>query len=1388
MAQDIVETQWLFGNSSQHITFDKNGRDPELFNSQITPFGIGGSGVVSDQFNGNLLFYSDGQNIYDASHSLLPAIGGNTLNGDPTINQPVVTCPIPDNSDRYYFFTNPGTSGPNEIQYSIVDASILGNSTVAQYPLGDVTSFNQATGLNDPSEAMTILESPAGDRFWLISQNRTSFEFRVTEINGGGVGPTQTFDFTTASIPGFEASSFAFNEDSLTIAVAPRRANRNIQILNFDPANGTLSFNRQILNTGFDDTGTDVIYDLEWSPDGSKLYFSRNGDGTNPGELYQFDFTDTIQSVNNILPYSFDRSWGLKRGIDGRIYHLYQLNNGSPFRLGRIEAADSIASLVMYDSLVFDEDFNGRQFPAFAPPYLQLFDTLNFTYYDSCFMNATKFIPTVEPLPSSYLWDFGDGTTSNATTPVHAYQAAGGNFVTLTVELNGRSQSISLPVDILDSMYTVDLGNDTTICVDEVLTLNAGTGGAAYVWSTGESTPTIDVDTAGTYWVEVTAVNGCTVYDEIVVTEYGVSNQIANQWYFGEMAGLDFNTQPPSPLVDANMMLSPEGCATMSDINGQLLFYTDGSTVWNRDHDIMENGLDIGGENTAAQSALIVPFSDDGTMFWVFTTEEVYGDHEYQLKYSIVDMKGDTASGRVMTKNNPIATQSSERITASGFLGAPWVIGHEFGNNVIRAYQISADGISSAVYSVAGEIQSFQDQLQGRGYMKLSPQGDILAMARGSASGNEVEIFDFDAATGVASNSRLIDINEPPPSEVYGIEFSASGNRLYISTIGASSELYQFDLDSLGAQNEITYIEGSKFTYPSIGGTLGALQTGPDGIIYGAIDNNTDLLTITNSDGDDAAAAVSNSGQNLGGRISQLGLPNFVQIQGMVPPPPNMSIEVACVGQPTTFTGNGRDPSIEMYTWDFGDGTIIGPVSSPDTIHTYTNDTTYIVTLTLSNRCDVDSVLTDTIEVFTVPQLPMVPSDTSLCEGDLTLFAWDQDDPSLRYYWSTGDTTRSVTFTSPTVVDVSISNLDGCASDTLTVFIADGRPNLELGPDRNICQNDTVPPLDAGNPDAEYTWYIDGLEVGTDRMQDISSLTAGTFVYAVDIIDPITGCLGQDSVAITVLPTASVTTNTITPASCGNADGSVDFTINTAGTYSYTISGPANQGPFSFDGPGTPPTLGGLMSGSYQLNVTNVVSGCTSVNVVQIEDNAPFEMEALAIDRCADDSEISIGFRNLVPQAVDLNVINTSGISVYSEAGVSTATNIIVSDLDTGLYFVETRDVNAPFCLQTDTVQLTISQECLLTIFAPNAFSPNGNAMNEEFFVFPNNFVETFEIFIYNRWGQLLFHSENKDFRWDGYFGDTLSPPGTYAYRIKFTSSLDPGTDQEQYGSITLIR
>ena len=97
----------------------------------------------------------------------------------------------------------------------------------------------------------------------------------------------------------------------------------------------------------------------------------------------------------------------------------------------------------------------------------------------------------------------------------------------------------------------------------------------------------------------------------------------ANVWYFGENAGLDFNSGSPVSLNNGKLN-TVEGCATISDNNGNLLFYTDGIIVYDRNHNIMQNGTGLHGDPSSTQSALIVPKPLDPNIYFVFTVHRVY--------------------------------------------------------------------------------------------------------------------------------------------------------------------------------------------------------------------------------------------------------------------------------------------------------------------------------------------------------------------------------------------------------------------------------------------------------------------------------------------------------------------------------------------------------------------------------------------------------------------------------------------------------------------------------------------------------------------------------------------------------------------------------------------
>jgi hypothetical protein len=102
----------------------------------------------------------------------------------------------------------------------------------------------------------------------------------------------------------------------------------------------------------------------------------------------------------------------------------------------------------------------------------------------------------------------------------------------------------------------------------------------------------------------------------------------ASFWYFGRNAGLQFDADTGTVTALTNGRLNTlEGCTSISDIDGELLFYSDGRTVWNRNHDVMTNGFGLKGDESSTSSGLIVPKPQDPDFYYIFTVDEPHHEN-----------------------------------------------------------------------------------------------------------------------------------------------------------------------------------------------------------------------------------------------------------------------------------------------------------------------------------------------------------------------------------------------------------------------------------------------------------------------------------------------------------------------------------------------------------------------------------------------------------------------------------------------------------------------------------------------------------------------------------------------------------------------------------------
>ena len=104
-------------------------------------------------------------------------------------------------------------------------------------------------------------------------------------------------------------------------------------------------------------------------------------------------------------------------------------------------------------------------------------------------------------------------------------------------------------------------------------------------------------------------------------------------------------------------------------------------------------------------------------------------------------------------------------------------------------------------------------------------------------------------------------------------------------------------------------------------------------------------------------------------------------------------------------------------------------------------------------------------------------------------------------------------------------------------------------------------------------------------------------------------------------------------------------------------------------------------------------------------------------------------------------------------------------------------------CVNSDCITITVIDES--TLFAPNCFTPNGDGVND-YFITPNHNIKSYDISIYNRWGQLLFNSQDPLKGWDGKFGGSIVPDGVYIYLLN--AKGNDYVDYKLTGHITVFK
>jgi large repetitive protein len=588
--------------------------------------------------------------------------------------------------------------------------------------------------------------------------------------------------------------------------------------------------------------------------------------------------------------------------------------------------------------------------------------------------------------------------------------------------------------------------------------------------------------------------------------------------------------------------------------------------------------------------------------------------------------------------------------------------------------------------------------------MKLGPRDNLVVALSTPGTSNILELFQLNDTTGVIRNYRKVDMAQPA-GQVYGVEFSPGGRKLFATIKGtpSPSEIYEYYLDSLDIKVPVFVQKVSKPIQ------MGALQIAPDGqTIYIAFNDPSNNQSVGRFVADENKISTPTSLVNLNpfalaaGTNSLLGLPNFVQQQSNGFGGPDFTFANSCSGETTEFVGTPTDP-IDDFTWDFGDGTGLPASKESSPKHKYPLNLTnapivYKATMLLTNRCGVTiPIVRKDVTIFPAAPQPTIPPSVALCTPPVTLNANTAGLPGLSFAWSNGaPDAPTVNIFNPTRISVTITTILGGCKSTASSTIASPIPQVELGQPENICQNSTFTidsKITAGAASAlTISWALNSVgNLNTSPTQSVDTSTPGTFTYTILLQNSaFPGCSETDTKEITVFPSPSFTfTSTNAPGPGCGGDGGLSLTLLSSTpipggpNYSYSIfGGILNPSPPNPPGSGIDVTVTGVpivftaKAGTYSALVIDQISGCQSFDTKGISDPALFTI-------------------NAVPTLCDLTTVTVVGgtssykYTITPQASttplfIRTSTNASENfNLPQGAYVIEVRDDTGTGCLST---------------------------------------------------------------------------------------------------------
>jgi gliding motility-associated-like protein len=1364
---------WYFGRESG-LNFNFS---PVLQLNYSAMSAARGCATISDT-SGNLCFYTDGETVYNSTHQIMK--NGTNIGGHSGGIQSAIIVPKPYNNSIYYIFTNNtfNYSIPNKFAYTVVDMSKQGG-------LGEVISKNNALQYRCPkfysTEKLTAVLHSNKSAVWVITHKCWSDSFYCYQVNSNGVNQTPVISragmvYTPCWI---SEGAIKVSPDGKTLCAV--MLGKGFEIFNFNNTSGKIT--GPIISV----IDNNNYIGVEFSPDGGKLYLTENAYiGTINGRIWQIDLKagNTNQVLNSktllaALPVTIGTG---QVAIDGKIYiggGGISIYNGLVIQKPNLKGA---ACNFTTDGFNFKNGFSAG-LPQFIQSY---FFFPNIIAKHLCLGDSTKFTLSDTSKIFSVFWNFGDsasGSNNNSTEmmPTHIYSDTGLYKVTVYVYHSGVPDTLTREIRIglyPTASFTV---NDTSQCIkanrfDFQDSSSIAVGGLSYEWNFGDSkksfikNPTHNYSLPGTYQARLS-----------VLSDYGcIATQTTN---------LYVNNEPKAIFSVSDSVLCLK--------DNQFIFF-DSSKI---SSGALTRVWKFGDNQTDTTRFSVHNYTFSDTFKATLVVSSNYGCKDSLFKQIIV-LPSPVTSFAINDTNQCFKEQNfnftNTTTITSGNLIYHWYINRDtFTLADIKNYKFADYGNYSARLTANTEL-GCADTMDIAIKVFDSPiAGFSVNDSSQCAKGNEFHTTNYSSlASGIISyewdfGDKTFSSQKNPVHyyNTFGnrnINLIARTENLCSDTAIIPVRVFAMPLNDVKVNNNVQCEKWNRFD-------LNNFASSPDSLKVKSLWNFGDTILYTKQISKSFTTSGLKSAKLTS--ISDSGCYNDTTFILQVKPSPlaalYLSDTIACMKRNNFFIRNKSNISGGMISTSNllipDDNVNINMGIDEEIQHIFSKADTFIVKLIVTSDQNCKDTISRQIKTKPNPKLQVSADNIVQClkQNNFTFKTIDISELSgkgLSYSWNFGDgisDTNQITihkFIKPGtyLVNVIASSDENCLDTAELEITVHPSPVTRFDyfypqcPDTNYSLTSKSDIKPSGSI-VSYVWKFANdadqagetithrfSNTGNDKVSLITTSDAGcadTFSREL-YINPYPGAI--------ILDRATVTDNQAIQ---------LDWKAGTSMIpLNWIIYRSVDNGSYSI---------------YAKINPTELQYTDESVDAGKHF----YSYKLLEIDSCLHTSEYSNQARPIL-LTIDTTKLNTDlkwteyllwdeqvekyNVEVYKDADktfISLAENnpsdLLFTDnvnkLDQSYYYYRITAVRNGDGLTSNSNKIGLPTK--LNFYLPNAFTPNGDGLND-IFTGHGTFIMEYSICIYNRWGTEVFKSEDLEKGWDGKYNGQFCQSGVYYYRL----------------------